>query len=144
MVDTHDRLQWAKIVLDLVEKQYPQARRLTLVQDNLSAHKPSALYEICEPARARAILDKIEFVFTPKHGSWLNMAEIELSVLKGNGLAARVPSKEALIKQVHQFEKRRNQQCKKVNWHFTTADARIKLRRLYPVIEEVTCHFSLD
>jgi transposase len=135
VVDTHDRIQWAKIVADLVENQYGGAHRLTLVQDNLSAHKPSALYEIFGPQRAKAILDKIEFVFTPKHGSWLNMAEIELSVLKGNGLSERIPSKEALIGQVQKFEDRRNNQCKKVNWQFTTADARIKLRRLYPIIE---------
>jgi transposase len=136
VVDTHDRLQWAKIVADLVENQHPKAHRLTLVEDNLSAHKPSAMYEIFEPQKAKAILDKIEFVFTPKHGSWLNMAEIELSVLKGNGLSERIPSKEVLIEQVQKFESRRNNQCKKVNWQFTTADARIKLKRLYPIIEE--------
>lgn len=135
VVDTHDRIQWAKIVADLVENKYSKANRLTLVEDNLSAHKPSAMYEIFEPQRAKAILDKIEFVFTPKHGSWLNMAEIELSVLKGNGLAERIPSKEALIEQVRKFENRRNGQCKKVNWQFTTDDARVKLKRLYPVLE---------
>jgi transposase len=145
VVDTHDRLQWAQIVADLVEKQYPTVRRLTLVQDNLSAHKPSAMYELFAPEKAKAILDKIEFVFTPKHGSWLNMAEIELSVLKGNGLSARVASKAALIEQVHNFETRRNNQSKKVNWQFTTADARIKLKRLYPVLEEeATCQNLLD
>lgn len=135
VVDTHDRIQWATIVADLVENKYPGARCLTLVEDNLSAHKPSAMYEIFEPQRAKAILDKIELVFTPKHGSWLNMAEIELSVLKGQGLSDRIPSKAILIEQVRNFENQRNNQCKKVNWQFTTADARIKLKRLYPVIE---------
>lgn len=81
MVDTHDRLQWATVVADLVENKYAAACRITLVQDNLSAHKPSAMYQLFEPQRVKAILDKIEFVFTPKHGSWLNMAQIELSVL---------------------------------------------------------------
>lgn len=136
VVETHDRFRWAAIVTDLVENQYAMADRITLVQDNLSAHKPSAMYEIFEPQRAKAILDKIEFVFTPKHGSWLNMAEIELSVLKGNGLSARIPSKEVLIEQVQKFENRRNNQCKKVNWQFTTKEARIKLKRLYPIMEE--------
>lgn len=139
VVDRHDRMQWARIVADLVECKYACASRITLVQDNLSAHKPSALYEIFEPHRARAILDKIEFVFTPKHGSWLNMAEIELSVLKRNGLSGRFPSKEALVKQVEAFETRRNEASKKVDWQFTTEDARIKLKRLYPVIEYSNC-----
>lgn len=144
VVETHDRFQWATIVADLVETKYAQARCITLVQDNLSAHKPSAMYEIFEPQRAKAILDKIEFVFTPKHGSWLNMAEIELSVLKRNGLSERIPSKEALIEQVCKFEKRRNNQCKKVNWQFTTEDARIRLKRLYPIIELSTDHNLID
>lgn len=144
VVDTHDRLQWAAIVAQLVESEYASASRITLVQDNLSAHKPSAMYEIFEPQRARAILDKIEFVYTPRHGSWLNMAEIELSVLKGNGLSDRIPSKEELIKQVAAFENRRNKASKKVDWQFTTEEARIKLKRLYPVIEYSTCQNLLD
>ena len=85
--------------------------------------------------QAQAILNKLEFVFIPKHGSWLNMAEIEIGVLKRQGLKNRVASKEALIKQVQQFEQQRNSQFKKVNWQFTTDDARIKLKRLYPIIE---------
>ena len=144
VVDTHDRLQWATVVADLVENKYASACRITLVQDNLSAHKPSAMYQLFEPQRAKAILDKIEFVFTPKHGSWLNMAEIELSVLKGNGLANRIPSKELLITQVAAFENRRNAAFKKVDWQFTTDHARIKLKRLYPVIEYSTKQNLLD
>lgn len=144
VVETHDRFQWAAIVADLVENKYTHAHRMTLVQDNLSAHKPSAMYEIFEPQRAKAILDKIEFVFTPKHGSWLNMAEIELGALKRNGLADRIASKAELVSQVEKFEARRNNQDSRVNWQFTTEDARIKLRRLYPVIEESTCHTSID
>ena len=112
------------------------AKRITIVQDNLSAHKPFALYKIYEPDKAREILNRIEFVFTPKHGSWLNMAEIEIGVLKRQGLKKRIASEKELVKQVKQFEQQRNRQFKKVNWQFTTEDARIKLKRLYPIIEE--------
>lgn len=139
VVETHDRFQWAKVVANLVEGQYANATRTTLVQDNLSAHKPSAFYEIFEPQRAKAILDKLEFVFTPKHGSWLNIAEIELSVLNRQGLDNRIPSKEKLIEQVKTFQNNRNNNFKKVNWQFSTADARLKLKRLYPTIDQITC-----
>ena len=138
VTDTHDRLQWGAIVADLVEDKYADARRMTLIQDNLSAHKPSAMYGLFPPERAKAILERIEFINTPKHGSWLNTAEIEIGVLKKNGLSARVASREEPVEQVRQFEERRNRDFKKVNWQFTTEDARIKLRRLYPIIEEST------
>jgi len=137
VTDDHTMIQWAKIVADLVINKYPNAKKLTLVQDNLSAHKPFALYKIFEPQKAREILNKIEFVFTPKHGSWLNMAEIEIGILKRQGLKKRISSKKALINQVQKFQKQRNSQIKKVNWQFTTDDARIKLKRLYPIIEEI-------
>lgn len=135
VTDNHTMVQWAKIVSDLVLNKYPKAKKITIVQDNLSAHKPYAMYKIFAPQKAREILDKIEFVFTPKHGSWLNMAEIEIGILKRQGLKNRVSSKEALIEQVQKFQKQRNSQFKKVNWQFTTDDARIKLKRLYPIIE---------
>lgn len=135
VVETHDRIQWANIIKELVEVKYPRAERITIVQDNLSSHKPSALYEIMEPQLAKCLLDKIEFVFTPKHGSWLNMAEIEIGILKRQGLQERISSKEELVEQVKQFEYQRNQQFKKVNWQFTTEQARIKLKRLYPILE---------
>lgn len=138
ITDTHDRLQYAAVVADLLENRYKGVRRMTVIQDNLSAHKPSAMYELFPPERARSILDRIEFVNTPKHGSWLNMAEIEIGVMKKNGLSARVASKEELGRQAKEFEERRNSGFKKVNWQFTTEDARIKLRRLYPIIEEST------
>jgi transposase len=144
VVESHDRIEWATVVADLVENKYIDAERITLVQDNLSAHKPSAMYELFEPQRAKAILDKIEFVFTPKHGSWLNMAEIELGILKRQGLSNRIASKEELERQVKNFENQRNNQSKKVNWQFSTDDARIKLRRLYPVIEYEACQKNLD
>lgn len=136
VAETHDRFQWARVVAGMAEGRHSSAKRITLVQDNLSAHKPSALYELFEPQRAKAILDKFEFVFTPKHGSWLNMAEIELSALKRQGLDNRIPSKEKLIEQVEAFQRQRNNNFKKVNWHFSVEDARIKLKRLYPCIEQ--------
>lgn len=121
--ESNNRLQWASIVADLVEKQYPTARKITLVQDNLKAHKPAAMYEIFEPARAKAILDKIDFIYTPKHGSWLNMAEIELSVLKRQVLKSRIADKETLILKVKQWQEIRNQKQVKANWQFKTKDA---------------------
>lgn len=144
VVETHDRFQWARVVASLVEGHYATAARVTLVQDNLSAHKPSAMYELFEPQRAKSILDKLEFVFTPKHGSWLNIAEIELSILKERGLDARIPSKEILIQQVDAFQNDRNNHFKKVNWQFSTENARLKLKRLYPIIEQSTCLSSVD
>jgi transposase len=130
--DQHTRLEWAEIVAYIVEQMYPDAEEITLIQDNLSAHKKSALYELFSPARARAILQKLHFVFTPKHGSWLNMAEIELSVLTRQGLTSRVESKEELVRQCTEWFATRNGKGSTVDWQFTTKDARIKLKRLYP------------
>lgn len=132
--DSNNRLEWAKIVADLVENQYPSARKITLVQDNLRAHKPAAMYEVFEPSKAKAILDKIEFIFTPKHGSWLNMAEIEFSAIKRQAIKNRIADKETLEKKVSLWQEKRNQKQVKVNWQFTTKDARVKLKNLYPTI----------
>jgi hypothetical protein len=134
VTDTHDRLQWAKIVAHIVEEMYPDASKITLVEDNLSAHKKAALYEVFEPQRARNILNRLEFIRTPKHGSWLNIAECELSVLTRQGIKDRVSSKEELIRQVEAWYSNRNEKVKKVDWQFTTKDARVKLKRLYPTI----------
>lgn len=132
--DSSNRFEWAKIVAELVDKHYADAAKLTLVQDNLKSHKPAAMYELFEPARAKAILDKIEFVFTPKHGSWLNMAEIEFSVLKRQAIAHRVADKATLSEQINQWQMQRNQKHIKANWQFKAKDARIKLKKLYPTI----------
>ena len=113
---------------------YPDAVQITLIQDNLSAHKKAALYEILPPQRARNILQRLNVVFTPKHGSWLNVAEIELSVLKRVGLTKRVESREELIRLIKAYEVAQNEKEKKIDWQFKTADARIKLKKLYPVI----------
>lgn len=132
--DSNNRLEWARIVADLVENQYAGATKVTLVQDNLRAHKPAAMYEVFEPARAKAILDKVEFIYTPKHGSWLNMAEIEFSVLTRQAIKGRVADKELLAQQVEQWQIKRNEKQAKANWQFQTKDARIKLKKLYPTI----------
>jgi hypothetical protein len=133
--DQHTRHDWAEVVAHIVEEMYPRAEKITLIQDNLSAHKPSALYERFPPERARSILKKLECVFTPKHGSWLNIAEIELSVLMRQGLTHRVKSKEELLRQATAWYEERNGKMSTVDWQFTTKDARIKLKRLYPSIK---------
>jgi len=130
--ESNNRLEWARVVAHVVEELYPGADKITLVQDNLKAHKPAALYEVFEAERARAILRKVEFVFTPKHGSWLNMAEIELSVLKRQALKGRIADKELLTEQVGQWQQKRNEKQVKANWQFKTKDARRKLKKLYP------------
>ena len=133
--DNHNRLNWAEVMRVIAEQMYPTAKKITIVQDNLAAHKASALYEIMPAERARAILRRLEFVQTPKHGSWLNVAEIELGVLKRVGLAQRVGSREELGKQIEAYQTARNAKEVKIEWHFTTADARVKLKRLYPSIQ---------
>lgn len=133
--ENHNRFSWAEIIRYIAEQMYPGAKKITIVQDNLSAHKPSALYEIMSAEKARSILRRIEFVHTPKHGSWLNIAEIELSLLKRLGIAKRVATQGELEKQIESYQTKRNTRQVKVNWQFTTKDARVKLKRLYPSIE---------
>jgi hypothetical protein len=130
--DNHNRLSWAEVVWHIAEEMYPEAEKITIVQDNLAAHKPSALYEIMPAEQARRILRRIEFVHTPKHGSWLNVAEIEIGLLKRLGIAERVGSREELENQTQSYQKKRNAKQVKIDWQFTTADARVKLKRLYP------------
>jgi len=115
-----------------VEHLYPQAERIVLVMDNLNTHTPASLYEVFEPAQAKRLADKLEIHYTPKHGSWLNMAELELSVLARQCLAERLGDKDKLMGQVSAWEKQRNAHAVRVDWRFTSEDARIKLKRLYP------------
>ncbi len=129
---SQDRLAWARTVAHMAETMYPEAARITLVQDNLSAHKPSALYEILPPERARAILRRLEVVNTPAHGSWLNIAEIELSVLGRQALSGRIGDEAELRRISAAWSSERTAAQKGVDWQFTTADARVKLKRLYP------------
>lgn len=132
--DDHKGVTWAKTMAYIVEQLYPQAKKVTIVQDNLSAHKKHNLYKVFEPQRARDIINKIEFIYTPKHGSWLNIAECELSVLSKQTLGKRFATKQELMKHVQPWKIDRNKKQKGVDWQFTTTDARIKLKQLYPTI----------
>jgi transposase len=129
------RQDWARFVRDLLLVQYPQAEKLVLVMDNLNTHTLAAFYEICAPAEARRLIERLEIHYTPKHGSWLNMAEIELSVLARQCLSGRFENTQAVRERVDAWQRERNQAPVTINWRFTTADARIKLKRLYPSIE---------
>ena len=127
---------WAKCMKQLVDEFYPNATCIRVVLDNLNTHNPAALYEVFEPAEARRLLNKLEFHYTPKHGSWLNMAEIEFSVLTRQCLDRRIPDEAALCQEVGAWETDRNTNATNVNWRFTTEDARIKLERLYPSFDD--------
>ena len=126
---------FARLIRRLVDEWYPQAEKVVLVLDNLSTHGPAALYETFDPAEARRLVEKLEWHYTPKHGSWLNVAEMELSVLARQCLDRRIPDIDALRREVAAWVQSRNAAVAKVDWQFTTADARIKLKRLYPSIE---------
>jgi hypothetical protein len=125
---------WA-IFLEQIASHYSNADKITLVMDNLNTHEPGALYEAFPPEKAKALWDRFEFVYTPKHGSWLNMAEIELNVLTGQCLDRRIDDIEVVRKEVNAWQRHRNNRQAKVNWQFTAKDARIKLSRLYPTLE---------
>ncbi len=128
----HDRLTFARVVARLLEQDYPTAERVTLVLDNLSAHQPAALCEVFPPERAHALFQRVEFVFTPKHGSWLNMAENEFAALLTHGLPERVADHDPLARHCLAWQTERNQRGAPTNWQFTTEQARTKLKRLYP------------
>jgi DDE superfamily endonuclease len=132
VTDRRTNVDFAQCLKDLVDRHFPQAQKIVLMSDNLNTHKPAALYEAFSPQEARRIIEKIEWHHTPKHGSWLNMAEIELSVLQRQCLDRRIPDQERLTREVAAWEHKRNQDAVKVNWRFTTEDARIKLKKLYP------------
>ncbi len=137
VTDHRKARDWAECMRELVDVHFPEAERITVVQDNLNTHTPAALYAAFEPAEAKRIRDKLEFHYTPKHGSWLNMAEIELSVLSRQCLDRRIPDQETLRTEVAAWETERNASNATVTWRFTTADARIKLKHLYPSIEPI-------
>jgi hypothetical protein len=128
------KVDWAQFLLDIAE-HYPSAQKITLVMDNLNTHSPGALYEAFPPDKAKALWDRFEFVYTPKHGSWLNVAEIELNVMISQCLDRRIGSIEKLCAEVAAWQARRDQILAKVNWQFTTEDARVKLKRLYPTFD---------
>jgi DDE superfamily endonuclease len=133
--DQRTRVDWAECVREVVDGYFPEAERITLVQDNLNTHTPASLYEAFDAAEAKRLADKLEIHYTPKHGSWLNMAEIELSVLSRQCLDQRLADRLTMEQEVAAWEQRRNADSRRIDWRFTTADARIKLKHLYPVIQ---------
>ena len=130
------KADWAHQIKDLVDVRYPDAESIVLVMDNLNTHTPAALDEVFPPAEAKRLTDKREIHYTPKHGSWLNIAEIELSVLARQCLDRRVPDAATLQAEVRAWQDERNRSATVVDWRFTTQDARIRLKRLYPSIQE--------
>jgi transposase len=132
VTERRTKADWARVIKDLVDVRYPHAERIVLVMDNLNTHTPAALYEAFPPGEARRIVERLEIHYTPKHGSWLNVAEIELSTMSGQCLHRRIPDRQTLESEVAAWETERNGLGSKVDWRFTTADARIKLKRLYP------------
>lgn len=136
VTERRTKVDWAHQIRDLVDERYPAAARIVLVMDNLNTHTPASLYEAFAPAEAKRLADKLEIHHTPKHGSWLNVAEIELSVLSRQCLDRRVPDAATLQAEIAAWQARRNAAGTGVDWRFTAADARIKLKRLYPSVQE--------
>ena len=140
VTERRTKADWAQVVRQLVDEDYPDKERIVLVMDNpvpstgqaLNTHHPASLYQAFEPAEARRIAQRLEIHYTPKHGSWLNMAEIELGVLARQCLDRRIPDEEVLAHETEAWQDRRNQDAIRVDWRFTTEDARIKLKSLYP------------
>jgi len=135
VTDRHAAIDYAQVLKDLSDTHFPKAGKIVLVQDNLSTHKPASLYEAFPAEEARRLVERFEWHYTPKHGSWLDLAESELSVLSRQCLDRRIPDKDTLIKEVAAWQNDRNKKHAKADWHFTTADACVKLKRLYPHYE---------
>jgi len=127
---------WALFVKGIADKHYAKAKKIILVMDNFKTHVASAFYETFEPEEAKRLWDRFEFVFTPKHGSWLNMAEIELHVLNGQCLNRHIAEIEKVKEEVEAWQSHRNNKNSKINWQFTNKKARVKLKRLYPSIHD--------
>lgn len=132
ITDQRRRVEWAEVMRIVADELYPEAEKIVVVLDNLNTHVLAAFYLTFEPCEARRLIERFEFHYTPKHGSWLNMAEIELSALVRQCLDRRIPDKDNLIREVKAWEDQRNSEVIKVHWQFTTADARVKLKNLYP------------
>src|SRR4030042_1619483 len=130
VTERRTRVDWAGFIKRMLDERYPQAKKVVLVLDNLNTHRISSLYEAYPPAEAHRLAQRLEIHYTPKHGSWLNVAEIELSVLKGQCLQERIADLKTMQEGIEIWESNRNNKQAKVNWQFTTADARIKLKRL--------------
>ncbi len=136
VTERRTKKDWAECVREMVDEMYPEAERIVLVMDNLNTHTPASLYDTFPPNEAKRIADKLEIHYTPKHGSWLDMAEIELGILGRQCLARRIDSMRELTREVGAWETKRNAANAKANWRFTMDNARIRLRRLYPSIED--------
>jgi hypothetical protein len=134
VTERHTAVDYAHVLKDLSDTHFPDAQKIVLVQDNLNTHKPASLYEAFPAAEARRLVERFEWNYTPKHGSWLDMAESELSVLSGQCLDRRIPDQQTLIEEVAAWQATRNKNHTSADWQFTTADARIKLKRLYPAL----------
>lgn len=134
VTERRTKVDWARQIKELLDMHYPKAKKVTLVMDNLNTHTGASLYEVFQPSEARRLLDRLQIHYTPKHGSWLNMAEIELSILSRQCLDRRIPDKANLIAEVDAWQQNRNNLKEKVDWRFTTSDARIKLKHLYPIL----------
>jgi hypothetical protein len=134
VTDQRAAVDYAQVLKALSDTHFPQASKIVLVQDNLSTHKPASLYQAFPAVEARRLVERFEWHYTPKHGSWLDMAESELSVLSCQCLDRRIPDKETLTKEVAAWRNQRNKTNAKADWQFTTADARIRLKRLYPTL----------
>ena len=134
VTDRHTAVDYAQVLKAIADMNFPKAKKIVLVQDNLNTHKPASLYEAFPAAEARRLVERFEWHYTPKHGSWLDMAESELSVLSGQCLDRRIADKQTLTEEVAAWEESRNKKHVKADWQFTTADARVKLKRLYPAL----------
>jgi DDE superfamily endonuclease len=138
VTEHHTGQDWAHFIRELIDVHYPKAEKIVLVMDNLAIHSPAALYHTFPPAEARRLVEKLEIHHTPLHGSWLNMAEIEFSALARQALSRRIATLEELECHINAWQEQRNTAATTINWRFTTADARIKLKRLYPSLEPET------
>jgi DDE superfamily endonuclease len=134
VTDRHTAVDYAQVLKELSDTHFPGSAKIVLVQDNLNTHKPASLYEAFPPAEARRLVERFEWHYTPKHGSWLDMAESELGILSSQCLDRRIPDQQVLKDEVEAWVADRNSKHAKANWQFTTADARVKLRRLYPAL----------
>lgn len=132
VTDRRTAIDYAHLLKDIADNLFAETRKIVLVQDNLNTHKPASLYEAFPPAEARRLVERFEWHYTPKHGSWLNMAESELGVLLKQCLDRRIPDKATLAREIKEWQSFRNQHHAKADWQFTTGDARIKLKHLYP------------
>jgi transposase len=135
VTDHRCRTDWAQAMKELTDEDYPDVEKIVIVMDNLNTHSPISFYETFPPEEARRLIERFEFHYTPKHGSWLNMAEIEFSVLGRQCLNRRIPNTECLDREIQSWSKHRNDKSSSVNWRFTSEDARIKLKHLYPQID---------